>query len=113
MHNNIEEVWKEIPGFTRYKVSNLGRVTGILVEYLKWQKSSVRDNGGPYPFVDLRGIDCDGKYIRKCAFVHHLVAKNFIGPRPKGMVIHHKDHNRWNPRVDNLEYITIEENRHV
>jgi hypothetical protein len=38
--------------------------------------------------------------------VHTLVAEAFLGRRPDGMVVHHKDHNRRNPRLENLEYIT-------
>lgn len=42
--------------------------------------------------------------------LHVLVAEAFIGPRPDGLEVHHIDHDRMNPRVDNLEYVTHQEN---
>lgn len=46
--------------------------------------------------------------------IHSLVAAAFIGPRPEGLVINHKDGNRLNNVVENLEYCTYSENyRHA
>lgn len=42
--------------------------------------------------------------------VHRLVAYSFIGQRPHGWVVNHKDGNRSNNRVDNLEYVTQAQN---
>lgn len=42
--------------------------------------------------------------------VHSLVAEVFIGPRPEGMQVNHKDGNRYNNSVENLEYVTPSEN---
>lgn len=106
----MQEEWRDILGFPGYKISNLGRVRGIRVPILR-QYTSFR--GGGYPFVDLRGRDSEGNYKRRLARVHSLVAEAFIGPRPKGAVVNHKDHNRQNACVDNLEYITQAENSRV
>ena len=105
----MKEEWKVIPDFPRYQISNFGRVRGIRVTYLKWLYSPL---GGGYPFVDLRAgkMDANGKYIRRLSLIHILVAEAFLGPRPSGMVVHHKDGDRNNPRVDNLEYVTPTEN---
>lgn len=43
--------------------------------------------------------------------VHTLVMMAWVGLRPEGMDINHKDHNRFNNSLDNLEYIPISENR--
>jgi hypothetical protein len=43
---------------------------------------------------------------------HHLVAYQFIGERPEGMVIDHIDRNSLNNHVSNLRYITPKENTH-
>ena len=92
----MREVWKEIKKFPNYEISNFGRVRNHKGKILIWQYNK---RGGNYPFVDLRYQD-----KRLCANVHDLVAEAFIGRRPKGCDVHHKDVNRDNPRVDNLEY---------
>jgi hypothetical protein len=38
--------------------------------------------------------------------VHSLVAAAFIGPRPEGHEIHHRDRDKSNAMVGNLEYLT-------
>lgn len=42
--------------------------------------------------------------------VHTLVAAAFIGPRPTGLAINHKNGIRTDNRVENLEYCTYSEN---
>lgn len=42
--------------------------------------------------------------------IHSLVAKFYLGERPKDYVINHKDGNKLNNKPDNLEYVTITEN---
>lgn len=54
----------------------------------------------------------NGKNVMK--YIHHLVAEAFIGPRPDGFDINHRDGVKTNNRVDNLEYVTHAENmRHA
>jgi hypothetical protein len=90
------EIWKRIKDFPHYEVSDLGRVR-TAHQVLKWQHHGKR--GGNYPFVDLR----HGKK-RRCANIHDLVAEQFLGPRPEGCDVHHKDMNRENPALSNIEY---------
>ena len=48
--------------------------------------------------------------VAKSIKVHTLVAKAFI-PNPENKpVVHHKDSNRSNNRVENLEWVTYQEN---
>ena len=54
-------------------------------------------------------------YPRMCNFIgapycHILVAKAWIGPRPEGCELDHKDGNIRNCAVSNLEYVTPDEN---
>ena len=41
---------------------------------------------------------------------HVLVAHSFLGPRPKNTIVNHKDCNKLNDHVDNLEYISKSQN---
>lgn len=42
--------------------------------------------------------------------IHTLVARAFIGPKPEGYVVNHKDNDGTNNNIDNLEYLTVAEN---
>lgn len=49
------------------------------------------------------------RYVRRI-YLHKLVAETFLGECPKGFVVDHIDHDKLNNSVDNLRYITFEEN---
>lgn len=51
----------------------------------------------------------DGR--QKHYFVHVLVAHAFIGPKPEGKEVNHKDRNRSNNYYRNLGYLTPVQNR--
>jgi hypothetical protein len=105
------EEWRKIPEFGQatptlrfdYEVSNLGRIRTVSVRVIKttpW---------GGY----LRTTLYKGKQAErngKSFGVHQLVAKMFIGPRPKGHLVNHKDTNKRNNRDSNLEYRTYQGN---
>ena len=97
------EQWVRVEGYRNYFVSTDGRVRNMDTGRLLKHQNSKR--GGNYAFVNL----CrNGK--RSNYNVHILVARAFIAPPRKGWVVHHKDHNRLNPKRSNLEYITVAEN---
>ena len=59
------------------------------------------DHSKRYRTVCLRG---NGR--QKTVYMHRLVVESFIGPRPDGMVINHKNGNKQDNRLFNLEYVT-------
>lgn len=112
----IKEVWKDIPGYEgRYQVSDMGRVRSL--SYLGTKNIRVlkpKPYRGGYLCVAL----CkNGKAWY--AKIHRLVYHTFIGidkPYVRGSrgtecwVINHKDGDRTNNRLSNLELITQAEN---
>ena len=95
---------KFLPYYGDYEVSNLGNVRRkMLGGGYKELKCSIQNRGYRY-FQQTR----DGKRINH--LIHHIVAKLFIGERPDGLVIDHIDRNKLNNCVDNLRYITQEDN---
>lgn len=93
------EVWR--PVHEHYEVSNLGRVRYVNI-------LAGNFSGSPYQRISF----ASGKHGRspQTKMVHTLVAHAFLGERPDGMVINHKDLNKWNNRADNLEYVTQMQN---
>lgn len=50
----------------------------------------------------------------KTYFVHTIVAACFLGPKPAGLEVNHKDGDKLNNAASNLEYVTRSENeRHA
>lgn len=93
---NEKEVWKDIEGYEgRYKVSNLGNVYSCYVN--RNLKHGKTQDG--YPYVMLRK---NGK--QKIQLIHRLVAIHFI-PNPNNLpIINHKDEDKSNYSIDNLEW---------
>jgi len=83
-----------------YKIYDDGRVFGI--KRNKFLKPYI--NNGYYQ-VDLYK---NGK--RKFIKIHKLVATHFIGERPIGLDIDHKDRDKLNNNVSNLRYVSRSEN---
>lgn len=85
-----------------YEVSNLGRVRNVN----GYVRKATRNKKNGYFYVTLSV----GNKGRNCT-VHRLVALAFIGPPPEGKTdVNHKDSNRTNNRLDNLEWMSRKEN---
>lgn len=96
----MKEKWK-VFGEGNYAVSNKGRVRRETPGSKTWvgKIMKIGHNKKGYPGVQLY---VNGK--NTCYFVHKLVAQEFIGPRPKGKQVNHKDLNKKNNDYRNLEY---------
>lgn len=116
-----EEVWRPVVSHPkRYEVSSEGRVRtwidvghrGCLVVNRRKYKLLVQTLGGRaknYRRVHFYKPE-------RFAFVHALVAEAFIGPRPPGMKILHRDDDGFDNRLVHLRYGYRDENeldRHV
>jgi hypothetical protein len=106
------EKWKPVIGYEGwYEVSSRGHVKRIRggSGSRAGQKLAVRLSRHGYPRASL-----SRKNKVKDVKVHHLVLEAFVGPMPQGKVCNHKDGNKQNNHVDNLEWVTPAENiRHA
>ena len=90
------EIWKDINGYEGlYKVSNLGRV--------KSKRKILKPINGEYLKV---GLSKNG--VQKTLYIHRLVAETFLGIN--NLQVNHKDENKHNNNIDNLEFVTHKEN---
>lgn len=97
----MKEEWKWIRGYEgRYSISNMGRLKSHL-EDKDGKIRSLKNQYGWYHTVNLT----DQYGVRKTKRIHVLVAEQFVGEIPKGYHVHHKDGNRQNNVVSNLEII--------
>lgn len=100
-----KEVWKDIPELSGYQASNLGNVRSL--NYRKKgiikELSQYYSNGG-YLAVKITRNGIGRKYL-----VHILVMWAFNGKNNK-REINHKDGNKKNNNIENLEYCTRSEN---
>lgn len=121
----MEEIWKDIYYYNipteewidyrgLYQISNLGRVKSV-------ERYEIRKNGAPLFVAEtIRRVSYDGNNypqvvlykdgLRQSIKIHRLVANMFI-PNPEGYTeVNHKDENKSNNCVDNLEWCDTQYN---
>lgn len=103
------ETWKDIKGFEGiYQISNMGRVKSFKADP-NGRILSIKNSKGDY----LNIVLCHGNK-RRSVKVHRLVAEAFIPNPDNKPEVNHKDGNKQNNRVENLEWVTrIENQRHA
>ena len=95
------EIWKDIEGYEGlYQVSNLGRVKSLKVSKIKSERirKSYQQSSGYISIVLCK----NGKVTNHK--IHRLVANAFIDNPDNLPEINHKDENKANNCVDNLEW---------
>lgn len=109
----IMEIWKDIPNYEGlYEVSNLGRVKSLPRYRLGISGCKVLVRGKILKFkIDRYGYAVQGLSFNaklKTIPIHRLVALAFIGNSnpEKQNQINHKDGNKTNNHVENLEWCT-------
>ncbi len=97
------EIWKDIKGFEgKYQISNFGNVKNLnyyrkgIVKILK----PIKHNSG-YNAINLSFKGKNKQYL-----IHRLVAETFIPNPNKYEFVNHKDENKRNNKVENLEWCT-------
>lgn len=109
------EIYKDIPGFENiYQVSDLGNVRSLDRQVRSHKDKTRTIKGKQYsPYTGLRGYKVvtlrKGKEV-KVVYIHKLIAQLFI-PNPLNKIcINHKDGDKLNNSIDNLEWATYKEN---
>ena len=116
----MEEIGKEVPGYEGfYEVSNLGRVKRLPYQSIGRTIGKKKEYIRKFPERVMKATICvngyyrvtlskDGKQFYK--HIHRIVAETFI-PNPDGLpCINHKDENKTNNNVDNLEWCSYSYN---
>lgn len=102
---NINRV--NIPGYSAYEISEDGVV--VPKNPLNGRGAAgmlSHPNHEGYLQLSLRGDDGEKHTVT----VHGIMARAFLGVRPHGFVVNHKDGDKTNCHKSNLEYITPSEN---
>lgn len=108
------EIWKPVYGYDGlYIVSNTGRIKSIarIVERSRNGMMPVKERELSQ-YIDRYGYMCvslqkDGQ--RKTRTVHRIVLESF-NYNPDGLQVNHKDGNKFNNNLSNLEWVTPKEN---
>jgi hypothetical protein len=102
----MKEIWKDVVGFEgRYQVSNKGNVKSLhFLGHNKERLMKLSEHHTGYLIVQL------GKRPAKNYLVHQLVASAFIIPVEGKKFVNHIDGNKHNNCVENLEWVTAQEN---
>lgn len=92
----MNETFKPHPKYQGYTVGDKGTINGLRKDNIGYTKPD------GYRYAWIKGIGW--------RYVHRLVYETFIGSIPDNYEINHKDGNKLNNSVDNLELLTHKDN---
>ena len=99
-----KRVIKQIKGYPRYYISNLGEV------FIQKQDGSLQRKEGRPNLQGYLRIKLWNRGHNRNFNIHRLVVEHFIGKIPKGYVVDHLDGNKSHNYVTNLEIVSVAEN---
>lgn len=111
------EEWRDIPEYEGlYQASNEGRIRTVegkttsnsRFKERRWKSRIMKGRGDNYLTGKRVSLWKDGKC--KEFLVARLVALTFLGASPEGYTVNHKDGNRLNNAVNNLEWLSLADN---
>lgn len=97
---------KTIPGFSRYAIDTEGTVWSLITSRARALRPYCRPKDGCCTVILF-----DDAHRAHARYVHQLVARTFIGPPAPGQEVNHRDGDRTNNRLSNLEWMTRSENQ--
>jgi len=102
------EEWKAVVGYEgAYEVSDQGRVRSLRFKYREEDYHMLKSFTNEHGYVMISLYKPTGKKQKR---VHRLVLEAFVGPCPPGYNTNHKNFDRTDNRLENLEWIEIKRN---
>lgn len=100
----------QLKDFPDYVVTDEGEVISLVHRNAKtrkprWKRMQTRVTNSGYEILTISVAT-----QRKTCTVHSLVASAFLGSRPEGKDVNHKDGDKLNNHADNLEYCSRSDN---
>ena len=112
----MEEIWKDIQGYEGfYQVSNLGKVKSLkrIVKHNKGGNQNIKEKilkqsltGSGYLTIVLSKNGIKERFL-----THRLVCQSFLNNDLTKRTVNHKDCNKLNNELTNLEWMTDSENQ--
>lgn len=112
----MKEKWKDIPDYEGfYQASNTGKIRSVdrLINHptgskSKWKGRILKPKRLPSGYCQ---VDLSKNGTIKIWLIHQLVMLAFVGKPEKKIEVNHKDLNKSNNALSNLEYVTRSQNQ--